>query len=121
MFRGASRVPGEVLSVVDQVVRVFDHQLGAEVRAPLVEGLLGQERARVAVLTAVLWSWVSSIVILTGGLLDSEVQRMQGVEAVPSGADETRSSVEAPVTHESQTATQVQTSDDPSPRVPAPR
>jgi membrane protein len=92
-----------------------------------------------AILAAVLWLWVSSIVILAGGVLNAEVQRMQGVEVVPSGADEARSTGdarsadaarltdaarstgEAPATRGTETSTQVQTSDDPSSRVPAPR
>lgn len=59
-FVGQDRVDQIQSTVVDQVVRVFDHQIGADVLAPLVEGLLGQERTGVAIGGTVVALWLAS-------------------------------------------------------------
>lgn len=139
-------LPGAVLGTVGLLVVALGFQvyLGAAGSSVPGEDAATQTVAIAAqtigaILAAVLWLWVSSIVILAGGVLNAEVQRMQGVEVVPSGSDEARSTDEArsadearstdaarstgeaPATRGTETSTQVQTSDDPSSRVPAPR
>ena len=59
-FLGAERVDQLEATVVEQVVRVFDAQVAAETLTPLVEGLLGQERAGVAIGGLLVTLWLAS-------------------------------------------------------------
>jgi membrane protein len=59
-FVGAERVQQIQTTVVDQVVALFDNQIGADVLAPLVEGLLGEERTGVAIGGTLVALWLAS-------------------------------------------------------------